>query len=162
MDQYPYLDAAPPLAAQQQRQDPFADLRIASKNYWAGRTGREDPPAPTLRDVDGKMMLGRYMDPFGCQAHLRTQHRLWDRWYTEFFISCAIALVLAPIAWPTIFIFAPIYFVWYRATKAKHRRQYNLYYAVQDQILQTGESAWVPYDKTRLKLIDRNPLAVWP
>ena len=56
----------------------------------------------------------------------------------------------------------PAYAIWYFAVKAKHRRQYDLYYTVQDEIIQTGEPQWVPYDKERLKLLDRNPLAYWP
>ena len=69
--QPPPLDAAPPTPQQRQSApNPFKDLVIGSENYWAGRTGREEPPAPTFRKVNGKLMLGRYMDPYGCQGHM--------------------------------------------------------------------------------------------
>jgi hypothetical protein len=102
------------------------------------------------------------MDPYGCQAHMRDQRLLWERWYTGFFISCAIAAVCGGLDSLACLVFIPAYAIWYFAIKAKHRSQYNLYYVAQDEILQTGESRWVPYDKERLKLIDQNPLAVWP
>jgi hypothetical protein len=158
----PHHDAAPPAPSQQYVDDPFYDLLLGSKNYWAGRTGREYPPAPTFRMVRGKKMLGRYMDAFGCQAHMRGAGRRWEKWYTGFFISCGITLLFADIDWVFCFIALPAYALWYFSVKAKHRRQYDRYFAVQDEVLRSGEPEWVPYDKDRLKLIDKNPLAVWP
>lgn len=159
----PELDAASSTPEQVQAENPFGDLVLASKNYWAGRTGREKPPAPTFRVVRGRKMLGRYMDPYGCQAHLRAQRSLWEKWYTGFFISCIPAILFGGAdSIIGLFLVVPIYAVWYFSVKAKHRRQYYQYYDIQNQILQTGEPKWVPYDKARLKLLDRNPLAVWP
>jgi hypothetical protein len=158
LDAQPTLDATPVRAP-----DPFADLRLASQNYWAGRTGLENPPAPTLRMIRGRKMLGRYMDPYGCQCHLRAQRNLWEKWYTSFFITAVIILVSGPETdFLSLAIIGPIYAAYYFWNKAKHTRQYKMYYAVQDEILRTGEPEWVPYDKVRLKMLDRQPMAVWP
>lgn len=156
----PQLDAAP--APVQAEANPFHDLVMSSRNYWAGRTGREKPPAPTFRMVNGKQLLGRYMDPYGCQAHMRAQHSLWEQWYTGFFVSCAVAIVFGAIDWFTAFIAIPGYACWYFYVKAKHTAQYNLYYSVQDEIIKTEEPQWVPYDRERLKMLDSDPRAVWP
>ena len=113
--------------------------------------------------VNGRRMLGRYMDPYGCQAHLRSQRNLWEKWYTGFFISCGIAVVFGEVDFVAAFIAIPLYAIWYFYVKAKHTRQYNLYYKIQDKIInENGEPQWVPYDRDRLKLIDMNPMAVWP
>lgn len=156
----PQLDAAPAPPAPDE--NPFHDLAIASKNYWAGRTGREDPPAPTFRVVSGKQLLGRYMDPFGCQGHMRSAQTRWQKWYTGFFVSAGIGLVFAEVDWVLIFLALPIYAVWYFVVKARLANQYKLYYGVQEEIIRTGEPQWVPYDKDRLKLLDSDPRAVWP
>jgi hypothetical protein len=102
------------------------------------------------------------MDPYGCQAHMQARRQLWEKWYTGFFISCGVTLIFAEVDWVLIFLALPAYAIWYFSVKAKHRRQYDLYYGVQEKILTTGEPEWVPYDKERLKLLDRNPMAVWP
>lgn len=150
--------------AQQQaaQENPFADCSIGSKNYWAGHTGREDPPAPSYRMVKGKMRLGRYMDPYGCQAHLRSAKNRWAEWYTGFLISAGIGALGGTVDWVFIFVALPIFAIWYFTVRAGFRRQYDRYYWVQQRCLETGQPEWVPYDKARLKLLDRNPLAVWP
>jgi hypothetical protein len=163
MEQLPHLDAAPPTPQQVQAQNPFGDLELASKNYWAGRTGREDPPAPTYRMVGGKRMLGRYMDPYGCQGHMRSAHIRWQNWYTGFFVALGIGVLLGPDTDFVSLIIAGLpCAIWYFCAKRSHRKQYDLYYGIQERIIETGEPQWVPYDKTRLELLDRNPLAVWP
>jgi hypothetical protein len=157
----PQLDAAPaPPPAYEA--NPFGDLAIASKNYWAARTGREYPPAPTFRIVNGKQKLGRYMDPFGCQGHMRSAKTLWEKWYTGFFISGGIGLLFMEIDWVFFLVALPLMGAWYFGVKAKHRHQYDLYYGIQEEIIRTGEPQWVPYDKERLKLLDSDPRAVWP
>ena len=160
----PPLDAQPPPPMPFQRpDDPYADLRIASKNYWAARTGREDPPAPTYRNVNGTLMLGRYMDPYGCQAHMRNQKILWDKWYPNFLVGIGISLLLGPETdFISLVLIGGVMGFWYLRVKAKHRREYTLYYDVQDEILSSGEPEWVPYDKKRLQLMDKYPEALWP
>jgi hypothetical protein len=108
-------------------------------------------------------MLGRYMDPYGCQAHIRGQRKLWEKWYTQFFIIAAGALIFGPETdFLSLAFLAVPWAIVYFYVKSRRRRQYDLYYAVQEEILRTGEPQWVPYDKVRLHMIDRNPLAVWP
>jgi hypothetical protein len=102
------------------------------------------------------------MDPYGCQCHMRSAKALWEQWYTGMFISAGIGLLFGAVDWVFFFVVLPILWIWYSAVKAKHRTQYTLYYSVQDEIIRTGEPQWVPYDHERLKLIDRNPMAVWP
>ena len=162
MSELPQLDAAVTHQVQQARANPFADLLLASQNFWAGRTGREYPPAPTFRDVKGRKMLGRYMDPFGCQAHMRSQRGLWEKWYTNFFITIGCTVLFCEVDWLSIFLIGPLCALRYFYIKDKYRRQYDTYYAVQDEIIQTGEPKWVPYDKKRLALINQNPSACWP
>lgn len=162
--QGPQLDAAAPALDAQAAQAPAPnrDLQIASMNYWAGRTGREQPPAPTFRMVDGKKTLGRYMDPYGAQAHIRNTRAGWEKWYVPFLISCAVALLLGEITWITWFVFLPVYAFWYFAKKASFRRRYESYFGVQQECLRTNEPQWVPYTKKQLKFMDRNLPAVMP
>jgi hypothetical protein len=142
--------------------NPFGDLLIASKNYWAGHTGQEWPPAPSYREVGGKLKLGRYMDPYGCEAHIRGAKNRWAEWYTGFFISAGIGALFGVVDWVFIFVALPVMAIWYFTVRAIHVKQYDLYYGVEQRTLATGEPEWVPYDKDRLKLLDENPLAVWP
>jgi hypothetical protein len=112
--------------------------------------------------VNGRKMLGRYMDPFGCQVHIRNTRSRWEQWYTGFFVSVGLALLFGEVDLLAIFLVFPFYAAWYFGMKAKHTRQYRLYYQVQDKILQTGEPQWVPYDKFRLKKIEQDPRLIWP
>jgi hypothetical protein len=158
-----FLDAAPQSPNYQGFVNEFADLETASSNFWAGRTGRERPPAPTYRIAsNGKRMLGRYMDPFGCQGHMRYQRTLWKKYYTEFFIAGGSSVLFLDISWAAIILIGPMLAARYFYVKNKHRKQYDLYYAIQDQILQTGEPQWVPYGKQRLKQINEDPETCWP
>jgi hypothetical protein len=151
-------------AAQQQvaQENPFHDQSIGSKNYWAAHTGREDPPAPSYRMVKGKLKLGRYIDPYGCEAHMRSAKNLWAEWYTGFLISGGIGALFGTVDWVFIFLVLPVFAVWYFVVRARFRHQYDQYYRIQERCLATGMPEWVAYDKDRLKLLDRNPLAVWP
>jgi hypothetical protein len=161
----PQLDAAPP-----EPEPPvglthpdYADLQLASQNYWAGRTGRESRPTPTLRLIDGKMTLGRYMDPYGCQALMRGSRKAWQKWYTPFFIVLLGSVIFGP---DTDFIgtilAAMILAPWYFAVKAKYRRNYDYYFAVQAECLRTDQPQWVAYTKKELKFMDRYPPTVRP
>lgn len=162
-NQGPPLDATPPLDAQVSAEAPHRDLQLASQNYWAGRTGRETPPAPTFRMIDGKKTLGRYMDPYGCQLHMRASRMGWEKWYVPFLITIGISIVFGP---ETDFfgligcflIFAP----WYFLKKAKFRRWYDSYLSVQAECLRTDEPQWMPYSKKRLRLMDTTLPAVNP
>lgn len=108
------------------------------------------------------MRLGRYMDPYGCQAHMRAAQDRWQKWYTGFFISVGAAALFGAVDFVFIFGALPILGCWYLAKRAWTRRQYDLYFGIMDEIIRTGKSMWVPYDKDRLRLLDREPLAVWP
>jgi hypothetical protein len=137
-------------------------LWLQAKNYWAGRTGRELPPTPTVRVVDGNERLGRYMDPYGCQILMNGSKLQWRDFYTWFFLATGGLALTAVIDFWFIFVTLPLLGTWYFWNKAKWRRQYDMYYGVQQRILQAGEPQWVPYDRRRLKSIERSPEAIRP
>jgi hypothetical protein len=140
----------------------YSDLQTASQNFWAGRTGRETPPAPTLREVDGKQMLGRYMDPWGCEAMKRACHAGWNDWLTNFFWFAAPCLLFLEFDWFSLFIIVPVVMARYTYVKAKWRSKYVYYESIQQKIMETDEPQWVPYDAKRLKKMDRLPPSVSP
>jgi hypothetical protein len=135
---------------------------IGSKNYWAGRTGREYPPAPTYREVDGKTRLGRYMDPWGCQEHMTGAKKAWRHAYLTFYIVGGISLFTAEVDWFVLLVIYPFIFACYFWAKKQWRDKYFFYKDVQTRINETGEPQWVPYDKDRLKMIEREPRAILP
>jgi hypothetical protein len=137
-------------------------LEIQSMNYWAGRTGRDAPPAPTYRQWGDKERFGRYMDPFGCQRHMDAAKRQWRRIYLSFFLVCGIGLLTAEVDWFVLLVIYPILGVLYFWMRSRMHQQYSQYKQVQDQIVATGEPQWVPYDKMRLRMIERNPRAILP
>lgn len=137
---------------------PFGDLEQGSRNYWAGHISSENPPPPSYRRINGKLVLGRYMDPWGCQAHMRGAKGRWGKWYTDFFVISGSTVAFGSGS----ILFLPLAFVLYFFRRGQVRQQYDLYYGVMNRIMRTGEPEWVPYDKDRLALIDRNPLAYWP
>lgn len=143
---------------------PTADspLEIASRNYWASRTGREQPPAPTYRSVDGQERFGRYMDPWGCQTHMDTAKSRWRHYYIGFYSVAFISLIAAPVDWFVLLFIYPILGVLYFGTRNRVHRQYSIYKGVQDRINATGEPQWVAYDKWRLRMIEHNPRAILP
>lgn len=143
--------------------NPFHDYVIASRNYWSGRTGRESPPPPSYRLVDGKQTLGRLMDPFGCQGQMAAYRNLWKKFWIRFVIVMGVLILCTEIDIIFLFLEVPIFATIYLVMRARYQRQYDKYYAVcQRIIVDNGEPEWVPYDKDRLKLLDRTPLAVWP
>jgi hypothetical protein len=137
-------------------------LEIASKNYWASRTGREYPPSPTYRAVESKERFGRYMDPYGCQEHMDAAKGNWRKFYLAFYGVAFVSLIAAPIDWFVLLFVYPILGVFYFLTRNRLHGQYSLYKRVQDQITATGEPQWVPYDKLRLRMIEHNPRAILP
>jgi hypothetical protein len=145
-----------------QQQDQYDDLQLASKNYWAGRTGREDPPAPTYRMVNGRMLLGRYMDPFGCAANMRAVQGHWRNFYLSFFFSAVGVLLGIEIDWAFFVIILPLGLAIYFIRKGLLRAKYERYEAIAAKIAETGEPQWVPYPRKRLKTMDISPPAVAP
>jgi len=141
---------------------PYYELQLESENYWCGVRGRQDPPPPTYREVDGKMVLGRYMDPYGCQAIMQSSKDRWSKWYTTFLLAAGASVVLGGVDAVFLFLTLPIFIVWYLSVKARRRAQYDRYYAAQQECLRTEQPVWVPFDKDRLEAIQQSPLAVWP
>lgn len=159
----PDLSAAPLSAVPPEPlPNPFGDLALASKNFWAGHTGQEYPPAPSYREVGGKLKLGRYMDPYGCEAHIRGVKTRWAEWYMGFLISAGIGVIFGTVDWVFIFVTLPIFAAWYFGVRSRYVKQYDLYYRIEERIIASGQPEWVAYDRDRLKLLDSNPLAVWP
>lgn len=140
----------------------WASYSLDSQDYWCQLRGSPDPPAPSFRLVKGKQKLGRYMDPFGCQALMQMQKSLWQRWYTGFLIVAGAAAVFGGVDAVFIFLVLPIYVAWYLSVRAVHRRRYDRYWDIQQEIERTGGPVWAPYDKRRLRVIDVRPMEIWP
>lgn len=135
---------------------------LDSQDYWAGLRGQPEPPAPSYRMVGGEMKLGRYVDPFGAQGLMESTKNCWTKWYTYFLIAAGSGALFMGVDAVFVFLALPIFIVWYLIQRAKHRRLYDSYYAVYQEIQRTGQPQWVPFDKDRLALIDKRPQAVWP
>jgi len=138
--------------------DPIYDLRIAAQNYWCGQTGQEEPPDPSYRMVDGEWKLGRLMGPYECLMHLEDNRNLWRRWYSGFLTGSGIGVVLAGVS----VVILPVYIIWYLLQRRTYQRQYDFYFRKREEIDAAGKPLWVAYDKVRLDLIGKNPLAVYP
>ena len=108
------------------------------------------------------MTLGRYMDPFGCEAHMRTQQMGWQKWMLGFMVTAGVTVAFAEIDWFLILVAAPLYALWYFGVKAKRRAKYERYEAIRQQIIDTGEPQWVAYDKATLQEMDKFPPQVSP
>jgi hypothetical protein len=139
-----------------------ADLHLASMNYWAGKTGREGPPPPSYRVINGTSVLGRFVDVYGCQAHMRAARHNWQAKLWGAIIMAGVALACGVefgILDVAVFLLAAPLFI---AVKLHYNQIYRRYYTVQAQILQSGEPVWVPYERKRLKLIEQSSFYVWP
>ena len=141
---------------------PDEQLRLASKNFWCAQTGREYPPAPSIRIVGGKQTLGRYMGPFECLLLMQERKQMWQKWYTWFLLSVGGTALFGEVDFVFIFAFLPLMAVWYLLVKRHHRKLYDGYYKTMQEIIANEEAQWVPYDKSRLKLISEEPRAIWP
>jgi len=139
-----------------------SQAELDSKNYWAGLRGSENPPAPSYRLVNGKQKLGRYLDPFGTAALMQETKALWTSWYTGFLVSAGVGALLIEVDWVFICLALPIFAVWYLCRRTAARRRYDHYWSVLQEIESTGQPVWVPYNKDRLNVIERDPSAVWP
>jgi len=135
---------------------------LESQNYWAQLRGDENPPAPSYRMVRGKRRLGRYMDPYGCMGLMENQKDLWSRWYTGFLLGAGTSVLFIEVDWVFIVFCLPILALWYWLGRRKRRAKYDRYYRVIEEIEDTGQPVWVPYDKERLRRIERSPEAIWP
>jgi hypothetical protein len=140
----------------------YSQYLLDSQDYWCQVRGQPEPPAPSYRTVGGKTKLGRYVDPYGAMGLMQSQKNLWSKWYTGFLISAGIGVLFAGVDWVFLFLALPVLATWYLIQRAVYRRRYDNYYAILCEIGRTGEAQWVPFDKYRLKLIDRSPQAVWP
>jgi hypothetical protein len=141
---------------------PYEDLLAARANYWCGLTGREDPPPPSYRTIDGKPRLGRYMDPYGCQANMLGAQIGWQKKYIPILLGAGAGILFAEVDWIFLIFFLPLMGLFYFAQRRRYRNQYVLYYEVLDAIERTGEAQWVPYDRWRLSKIKEHPEALWP
>jgi hypothetical protein len=141
--------------------NPYHELQLQSEDYWCGVRGRQDAPPPTYREIKGQMVLGRYMDPYGCEALMQNQKHLWSKWYTTFLLAAGTSAVLGVDA---VFIFAvlPVFAVWYLGVRHNRRAKYDKYWAIQQRCLKSGQPEWVPFDRERMKSLSKTPLAVWP
>ena len=143
-------------------ENPYYELQLESENYWCGVRGRQDPPPPTYREVNGKMVLGRYMDPYGCQAIMQNSKVRWTKWYTTFLVAGGASAVFMGVDAVFLFLTLPVFIVWYMSMRHRRRAQYDHYYAVQQRILANRQPEWVPFDKDRMAALKQTPLAVWP
>jgi hypothetical protein len=102
------------------------------------------------------------MDPYGCETHMQIHKALWEKWYSGFFVTGGSSVLFIEIGWWLLLLVGPFVALWYFAVKAKHQNQYDQYHRIKEQIVQSGQPQWVPYDRVRLKEMDKNPMAVWP
>jgi hypothetical protein len=145
------------------RQFYIEDLRMASKNYWAARTGQEDPPPPTYRFYHHRNQLGRAMDPYGCQVHMRWARRRMDRVWRSFYWAVGIAF-LASFGFTALIglavaivglIVVGILNLWYRYN-------YALYYRCQEHCLEIDGPVWEPFTRRQLRQIKGDNFYIWP
>jgi hypothetical protein len=61
-----------------------------------------------------------------------------------------------------LFLALPIFVAWYVLKRNNYRRLYDEYYALLQEINETGGPVWAPYNRDRLHRIERSPAAVWP
>jgi hypothetical protein len=142
--------------------DPNNPNNLGSKNFWAGHTGRENPPAPTYRMFNGKQRLGRYMDPWGCQAMIEWSQKTWQGLWQAVMLTVAMVAVasfLDPVVLAVIIPGFGAYAWWH---KNKLSKQHEMYWQIQQEIVRTDKPIWVPYDSHKLKGMLRNPGMQWP
>jgi hypothetical protein len=137
-------------------------LLLESKDYWCRRRGSEDPPPPSLRMVNGKQRLGRYVDPYGAQGLMMEAKVHWQERLVPILIAAGAGAVFCGVDAVFVFLALPFWASMYLVVRRKYQRRYDRYYKVLQQIEATDEPVWVPYDKYRLQHIDRSPAAVWP
>jgi hypothetical protein len=138
MNSYPLVNIDPA---------PYADLRQASINYWLNLTGQENPPRASLRVIDGRRRLGRYVDPYCAQAQVQLAKHRWVRWYRGFLIGAGASLLFVEVDWVFILLMLPILAVTYLLVRSHYRRQYDGCYAVLQEAVYTGQPVWTPYDR---------------
>jgi len=142
------------------------ELLLDAQDYWSQLRGSPEPPTPSYRQVKGlfgtRRRLGRYMDPYGCTGLMEDQKNGWVKWCISFLIIVGTGIVFSGVELIFLILLLPLYATWYLAVRARYRRRYDFYWSVIQEIERTGQPQWVPYDKDRLKLIDRRPNAVWP
>jgi hypothetical protein len=112
--------------------------------------------------VSGKQRLGRYMDPYGCQAHMQSVKQRWQRWYSGFLIGIGASLLFIEVDAFFVCLVVPVLAVWYLCKRAIIRRRYDYYYGIGAEIVRTGEPVWVPYNRQQLKALEKEPLGRWP
>jgi hypothetical protein len=142
--------------------EPYYSLKLASANYWAGYSGRECAPAPTYRIIKGKQVLGRYLDPFGCQACMIWAQKTYASLLKQVVISLGICGVVFAIDAVFLLFTVPLVLgllFWRRYLYSKH---YGTYYKIQEEIIRTDKPVWAPFDKVRRKFMESNPNSVWP
>jgi len=144
-------------------QPPDQDLLLESQNFWAGQPGgRETPPPPSYQMVEGQMKLGRFLDPFGCQARMRTAKNLWHKWYMGFFFTVAPLLLFLEVDWFILFFLLPLGFGLYVIIRNRYRSEYDRYFGLLHQVMDARRPLWVAFTDRELKVIERNPRAVFP
>lgn len=148
-----------------QRQHYDDDLRLASAEYWADLQGSE-LPTPSYGYYKDRLVLGRHMDVYMCQAMMRRAKHDWRLFFWKLCIGTGIFLLFGgtqPMI--GIILFFPYIaaivgaIAWYRHTK-KHR--YMIYYRAQSEAMRTGYPVWVPYDQDQLEAMYHDRRAQWP
>ena len=144
-------------------ESPYRDLLLARANYWCGQRGKEDPPQPSYRMVDGESKLGRYIDVYGCQVNMLGAQLGWQKKYIPILLGAGAGLLFAEVSWLFLLFFLPIFGLYYLLRRSKYRRQYVLYFEELDHLQQTGQMHdWMPYDSVRLRAMKEHPEAMWP
>jgi hypothetical protein len=121
---------------------------MESKNYWAGHTGSENPPPPSFRVINGQRVLGRYMDPWGCQWMMNRAQRFWAG-QLEQLVPSTVTTAAAGVAYPGLLLGLPINSAINNHERNKARELFMYYREAQQQMHQTGEPIWVAYDPYR-------------
>src|SRR5215831_1557648 len=135
---------------------------LDSQDYWSRVRNQPEPPAPTYRLVDGEWKLGRFVDPFGAQGLLESVQNRWHHWYVRFLPAAAAGAIIGGVDFIYLFLALPIFIVWYVLKRNNYRKLYDEYFALLQEINETGGPVWSPYNRDRLHRIERSPAAVWP
>jgi hypothetical protein len=150
-------------AKQPTPEEVWAQLKISSSNYWAGRNGRDCPPAPSLRTINGKPVLGRYLDSFGCEALMMWARAEYRRHLNRILVTMAVVGGASLLDAEFLLVVVPVFLVslWlHRRFYAKH---FFTYYRINEEIQRSGgQPQWEPFDKLRLRFMRHNPNSVWP
>jgi hypothetical protein len=143
-------------------EEPFYSLKVSSSNYWAGRTGRDCPPPASLRTIDGKPILGRYLDPFGCEACMVWARQEYQKKLHRVLVVLAVLGVASLLDVVFLLIVVPLFVVTLWIVRGQFAKHFGIYHRVNEEIQRSGKPVWEPFDKVRLHYMRHNPNSVWP